>query len=214
MIEVLLIDHPGLYQEGLKKFLARQKDISIKDEVFSGKEALKYIRKTDYDVIILELEGFDYDGLATVRKIKAINSSAKILVLNMNAEEKYGILSFREGALGYITHHEKLNDFLEAIHKVAEGGRYVSHRVAENFMAKLDIYSKIPDLAKLSRREYDVMMAVIDGKSRREIGREMHLSISTVSAHHIHMLKKLGLKNDVELTKYLIEEGIITTSRS
>jgi len=209
MIEILLIDHPGLCSEALKQVLSQQKDLFIKNEAFSGMEAIKYIMQEDYDVIILEIPMNQHDGLKIMKQIKDIKPSSNILVLNMNSEIQYGMQAFQEGASGYITQNETLDDFLFAIHKVAEGGKYVSQRVAEKIVTKLDSCSEKFGFSKLSEREYDAMLKIASGESMKKIAEELHVSSSSISTYHRRILNKLGLKNNAELIRYLMEEKII-----
>ena len=209
MIRILLADDHTLFREGLKQIFSDTNDIVVEGEASSGQEVIENMRKKKYDAVVLDISMPDMNGLEVLKKLKNQNSNIPILILSMYSEEQYAVRVFRAGADGYITKTQASKELIDAIRKVAEGGKYVSDTVAEKLVISLDPGLERPNYEKLSDREYQVMILIASGKTVKEIADELQLRVSTVSTLRSRILKKLNLKNNAQIMHYAIGEKLI-----
>jgi len=209
MIRILLADDHTLFREGLKQIFSDTNDIVVVGEASSGREVIENMMKKKYDAVVLDISMPDMSGLEVLKQLKNQNSNIPILILSMYSEEQYAVRVFRAGADGYITKTQASKELIDAIRKVAEGGKYVSETVAEKLVISLDPGLESPNYEKLSDREYQVMILIASGKTVKEIANELQLRVSTVSTLRSRILKKLNMKNNAQIMHYAIEEKLI-----
>jgi DNA-binding NarL/FixJ family response regulator len=209
MIRVFLADDHTLFREGLKQIFSDTKDIVVKGEGSSGQEVINKIEQQNYDVVILDISMPDMNGLEILKQVKTKKPETAILILSMYAEDQYAVRAFRAGAAGYLTKAQAPNELLDAIRKIAVGGKYISEDAAEKLVTSLDPTIVTPDFQKLSDREYQIMLMIASGKTVREIAVELVLSGSTVSTLRARLLKKMNFKNNSEITHYVMQEKLI-----
>jgi two-component system, NarL family, invasion response regulator UvrY len=131
-------------------------------------------------------------------------------MLSMYPEEQYAVRSLRSGASGYLTKDSAPDELISAIRKVSSGGKYVSASLAEKLAHKLGADMENPLHEALSDREYQVMCMIASGKAVKEIGEELSLSVKTVSTYRSRILNKMRLKGNAELTRYAIDNKLVT----
>ena len=209
MIRVLIADDHPLVREGLKRILEAYPDIVVTGEAGSGQELLKKARENDYDVALLDISMPGRNGLDVLKQLKNIKPDLHILVLSIFPEELYGVRAIKAGASGYLTKKSSPEKLITAIKKVAKGEKYINHSLSEKlaFYIKTDAKKSLHE--NLSDREYQVMCMIASGKTVKEIAEELSLAVSTVSTHRAHILEKMNMKNNAELTYYAIKEGLI-----
>ena len=130
-------------------------------------------------------------------------------MLSMYSEGQYAIRSLKAGASGYLTKESAPEELIEAIRKVSRGGKYVSASLAEKLVSHLNRKTEIPAHETLSDREHQVMTMIASGKTVTEIADQLSLSVKTISTNRARALKKMGLKNNSELTLYAVKHGLI-----
>jgi two-component system invasion response regulator UvrY len=209
MIQLLLVDDHTLFREGLKQIFSDTNDIVVAAEASSGQEALNKIKENNCDVVILDISMPDMNGINVLKQIRKLKFNVPILILSMYSEEQYAISAYQAGADGYLTKSEAPKELLNAVRKVASGGKYVGEGAAEKLVTSLNGNNKFPYYKKLSHREYQVMLMIGKGKSIKKISEELNLRSSTVSTLKARMFKKLKMKNNEEIVKYVNEEGLI-----
>jgi len=210
MIRILLVDDHAMFREGIRKILEETKDIRLTGEAGSAKEALELVRKNNFDVVLLDIHLPDRDGLDVLKQILAIKPNLKVLVLTIYEEDKFAIRTFESGASGYITKNRAGKELIDAIYKVYKGGRYVSHAFSEKYFDEYpEKKTRKKAHKKLTDREIQVLVALAQGKSPKEIAHNFHLSVNTVNTYKHRIYNKLGIRNIAELTYYAIKEGLI-----
>jgi len=209
VIQLFLADDHTLFREGIKQILSNYKDISVTGEADNGEETLKNIRRHGYDVILLDNALPDMDSLEILKQIKNMRPNSRILILSLYSEGKNAIQAFKAGACGYLSMRESIAELISAIRRVATGEKYVSRAIAEALVSHLDELPYQPKHQQLSKREYQVMLRIAAGKSIKEIGRELDLKSSTVSTLRRRMLRKMEMKNNADITRYVIEEHLL-----
>ncbi len=210
MIRVIICDDHPIVREGLRLVLNDAKDIVLEDEAANGHELLEKLRKRSCDVIILDMSFPDFpDGLEILKAVKAERPRPAVLVLSMHSEEQSAVRALRGGAAGYLVKGSATGEILAAIRKVAAGGRYVSPPLAEMLAADLESDRLKPAHESLSDQEYKVLCLLAAGKSLSGTSRELGVSPSTVGTYRSRIMSKLGLKNNAELVRYALKEGLI-----
>jgi DNA-binding NarL/FixJ family response regulator len=209
MIHVHIADDHVIVRRGVIQILSEDPEIFISGEASSGREALRLVRERRCDVLLLDISMPDGNGLEVLDELAKFTPRPKILILSMYPESQYARRALKSGADGYLTKDSLPEELLTAIHRVAVGRKYVSHRLAEELAGELagEGGEDAPHKS-LSQREYMVMCRLAAGKSVGEIGVEMALSVSTVSTYRSRILEKLGVKNTAEIIRYAIQHGL------
>ncbi len=209
MIKILIADDHTIVREGIKQILADTADMVVAGEATNGYEVLEQIRKEDWDVVVLDLAMPGKDGLDTLKELKIEKPKLPVLVLSMHPEEQYAVRLLKAGASGYLTKESAPEELIAAIRKVSQKGKYVSSSLGEKLAFYLESDSEKPVHEVLSDREYRVMLMIASGKTVKEIGEEMFLSIKTISTYRVRALKKMGMKNNAAFTYYAVKHNLL-----
>ncbi len=209
MIKLLLADDHTLVRKGLIQILFEFSDIESIDEAKDGKEALKKIYAHDYDLVLLDISLPGRSGLDVLKQIKSIRPDLQVLILSMHPEEQYAVRALRAGAAGYVTKESAPDELMEAIRKVVRGGKYITSTLAERLAFEIDIKSGADLHESLSDREYQVMCMIASGKTVKDIGEILDLSVKTISTHRARILRKMSMKNNAQLIHYAIKNSLV-----
>lgn len=209
MIKVCVVDDHTIVREGLKRIIAEHSEMAVTGETGDGQEALKVIKSGHFDVVLLDITMPTKSGLDVLKELRAESPSLPVLILTMHAEDQYALRVLRAGAAGYLTKDAAPAQLIEAIRKVIRGGKYVSSELAEKLAFDLDGHSARPPHEILSDREYQVLCMIASGKTVTEIAGALFLSVKTISTYRVRLLEKLNMKNNAELTRYAIKEGLV-----
>lgn len=206
-IKVLIADDHSVVRRGVLQILADDPEISLIEEAGSGRQALKALREQDYDLLLLDISMPDGSGLDVLEELRGQSRRPRVLVLSMFPEKQYALRALKLGADGYLTKESLPEELLAAIHRVAEGGKYVNLALAEQLVNEL---AGIPggSTRELSERELEVMNLLAAGKGITEIAELLMLSPSSISTYRMRILGKLGLANTAEIIRYVIENKI------
>jgi DNA-binding NarL/FixJ family response regulator len=209
MIKVILADDHSLFREGVKRILTDSTGIVVVDEARDGLDLLEKLKKRDCNVVLLDISMPGRSGLDILKQLKSERPDLAVLILSMHAEEEYAERMLQGGAAGYLVKQCSPDELIEAIHKAAEGKKYITSSLAELLATHLGRKSdKLPH-ETLSDREYEVMCMIASGKSVKEIADELSLSNKTISAHRAHILEKLNLKNNAQLIHYAMQNKLV-----
>ncbi|MDA8432186.1 MAG: response regulator transcription factor [Nitrospiraceae bacterium] len=208
MIRILVADDHRIVREGLKQILAENPDMTVTDEASNGQEVLTKIRKTECDVVLLDISMPGRSGLDILKQLKTERPRLSVLVLSMYSEEQYAMRALRAGAAGYMTKESAPDELIDAIRKVSTGRKYISPSVAEKMAFSLADDERPPH-ENLSDREYQVMCMIASGKTIKAIADELSLSVKTVSTYRTRILEKMKMKNNAELTHYSIQNRLV-----
>lgn len=210
MIRIMLVDDHRLVRAGLKRVLTEVADMEVVAEASSGEEALDQVRTVTPDIILMDINMPGIGGLEATRRLLQRSPTTKVIVVSMHLEEPYPSRMLAAGAAGYISKDSAADEVVTAIRRVNGGGHYVAADVAGNLAASL---VKGPSGAspfdQLSQRETQVMLMVTKGYSTQEISDRLHLSPKTVSTYRYRLFEKLGVGNDVELTRMAMRYGLL-----
>lgn len=209
MINILIADDHSIVREGLKQIVTQSPEMAVVGEAINGQQVLELVHKKDYDLILLDIAMPGRGGIDTLKQLKILKPKIPILILSMYPEEQYAIRAIKAGASGYLTKESAPDELIGAIKKVALGGKYVSPTLAEKLVEELGSDTEQNDHTILSDREYQVMIMIASGRTVREIGDELSLSVKTISTNRTRALKKMGMKNNAEFTYYAVKKGLV-----
>jgi len=208
-LKILITDDHKIVREGLKEILLHLPEISVIEEAKNGDEALAMISKEDFDLILLDISLPDISGLEVLQSIKRKHPLQRVLMLSMYTQEHYALRTLKMGASGYLTKDTASEELIEAVRKIAAGGKYISSSMAENIAHRIENdYSK-PLHETLSEREFGIMLMIAAGKPLREIGNELFISGKTVSTYRSRIMRKMEMKKNSELIQYCMKNGLV-----
>ncbi len=210
MIRVLLADDHNLVRAGVKDLLEKAGDIEIIAEAADGIEAVSEFRRVLPDVVVLDISMPVMDGIDACKQIKALDASAKILILSVHTEEQYAIRLMHAGALGYITKRTSSSELHEAVCAVAKGNIFLPPAIKDIIMKQL-LHSNghLEPLENLTDRELQVFTLIAQGKKMREAAVTLGLSEKTVENYRSRILAKLNLKRSVDLITFAHQHGLV-----
>ena len=212
MIELLLADDHTLLREGLKRVLHQTSDILVEGEAGNGQEALTLLSQRHWDALVLDLSMPGRDGIDLIRQIRNDYPKVPILVLTMHGEQQYVTRAIKAGAAGYLTKDSAAEELVQAVRKVAIGGRFLSRTLAENVaFEKHGNHEDLPHLL-LSDREFSVFRLLAAGLNNSEIAQHLFISVKTVSTYKAPLLFKMQLRSQTDLARYAIKHHLIDES--
>ena len=208
-IRILIADDHPIVRAGFKLVISDTQDMTVADEAGNGQEVLNLIRKHDYDIVLLDISMPGRNGLEVLKDLKAEKPKLPVMILSIYPEEQYAVRALRAGASGYMTKASAPNELIAAIRKISQGGKYISASLAEKLTDYLDEDASKPLHEKLSDREYQVMLLIASGKTVSDIADELCLSVKTISTYRSHIIEKMRLKNNAEITLYAVQNKLV-----
>ena len=209
MIRVFIVDDHEIIRQGLKMILKEAADLGVVGEAQDGIEALRKIKNTDCDVMLLDMNMPGRSGIDLLADIKALKPKMHILVLSIHPEDKFALRTLKAGASGYLCKDTALEELVVAIRKIHSKGRYISNTLAEQLAFSIIPENETPAANQLSSRENEILVKIASGVKVKDIAEELGLSISTVFTYRLRIFEKLNIKNNVELTHYAIENKLV-----
>jgi two-component system invasion response regulator UvrY len=210
VIRVLVVDDHAIVREGLKQILASRSDMKVTGEAATRDEVLTMTRAEHFDVVILDITLGQHSGIELLSHLRHEHSALPVLILSMHPEEQYAARLLRAGAAGYLSKESAPDRLVEAILKVAAGGRYVSAAMAERLA--FDVSSGSADREphdRLSDREFQIFQLIANGARPTEIAENLNLSVKTVSTHRTRILTKMGFRSNAQIIHYAVRHGLV-----
>jgi DNA-binding NarL/FixJ family response regulator len=213
-IRVLLADDHTIVRNGIMSLLESSPEIEIVGEAQDGAEALTKVKELLPDVLMIDIAMPVMNGIEAVQEVSKLYKQTRSLMLSMHNNEDYIIKSVEAGAYGYLLKDTTRDEILRALQTVARGEKYfspsVSHIIVSSYLQKVKSTEngKVKK-AKLSKKEKAIVKFIINGDSSREIAEKLNLSIRTVDNHRANMMKRLGVKNALELVKKVKDEQLV-----
>ena len=197
----LVEDHP-IFRKGLAQLINNEEDMTVCGEAEDTISAMKAIKKSKPDLIIVDISLKDRSGIDLIKDTRDEFTNMPIIVLSMHDEKIYAERTLRAGAKGYIMKQEAPETIIKAIHHVLNGNIFVSDEIATRIFSMMaDGKSNLENspIDRLSDRELEVFELIGQGFGTRQIARKLYISIKTVENHRIHIKEKLSLKTAIEL---------------
>jgi DNA-binding NarL/FixJ family response regulator len=208
-IRVLLVDDHAIVRTGVKLMLSSEADMAVAGEAGSAEEALQLIRNEDFDVALVDIAMPGKNGLDLLKRLRAEKPHIAVLMLSTYAEDIYAVRALKMGAAGYIAKDSPPSALIAAVRKASAGSKYVSPALVEK-LATMVSENIVTSHEALSNRELEVLKLIAAGESLNHIAGKLHLSPHTVTTYRSRILTKMGLSNNAELTRFAIENGLIT----
>jgi two-component system, NarL family, invasion response regulator UvrY len=208
MIRVLVADNHPVVRLGIKAIVAEVPDMEV-DEAGSGQEPGNKASKDKYDIIIFEIFRPAGNGLDLLRKLRKNFPKAAILIFTLLPEDQFAVRALKMGAAGYLSKQSEPEDLIRAIHKIAQGKKYISDDQAELLANNLDLNFNKPVHEKLTDREYQVFILVTSGKRQKEIADFLSLTKATIAVYQNKIYAKMMMSNKSDLVRYAIKNNLV-----
>lgn len=211
-IKVLLVDDHKIVRDGIKLMLEPQAGIDVVAEAESGVKVKKLLEDLSVDVIVMDINMPDMNGIATTKMVKDQNPEIKILALTMSSDDSHIRQMVQAGASGYIMKSAGRDELTKAIREVMEGKHYFSDQATHSIMMDLvknKGKSSAPDPIHITNRELEVLQMIVKEHTNHEIADKLYISPRTVDAHRRNLLQKTGARNTAGLVKYAFQNGLV-----
>jgi two-component system, NarL family, invasion response regulator UvrY len=208
-MKILICDDHKIVRDGLRQILLQLAEVEYIGEAGDGDETLDLLKKEHFDIVLLDISLPGRSGLEVLLSIKAKWPDINVLILSMHPQEQYAIRALKLGASGYLTKDTASEELLVAVKKVGAGGKFISQAFAEKIAFQIERDSTLKEHEILSTREFEIMIKLAVGKPLQEIGNELFISVKTVSTYRSRIMKKMGTKNNADLTRYCISNNLI-----
>ena len=207
MIKVALVDDHLLVRNGIKSLLEEDQSIQVIAEGNNGIEAIDLVADQQPDILVIDVRMPLMDGIEAVKNINKTDTKTQCIVLSMHDSEEYIIKAIEAGAKGYLLKDTGKNEFLKAIKMVYNGGKYFSGDISDIIMShyvenkKSDNENSKTPSHGLTKKEIEILQLILTGKTNQEIADELDKSKRTIETHRFNLMKKLQVKNLIELTR-------------
>lgn len=214
MIRVFIADDHAVVRDGLCYLLEAQPDLTVVGDAGNGREAVALVKELRPDVVLMDISMPELNGIdATIQITQAVPETS-VIILSMKGTAEHVFRALQAGAQGYILKDSAGKEIVEAVRAVHGGSRYFSDEVMStlvtDYMQQRQNEPAKSPLERLSEREREILMFVVEGKSSVEIGEILFLSPKTVETYRSRLMQKLGLKDLPSLVKFAVQHGLIS----
>lgn len=213
-IKILIADDQKLIREGLKVLLEMEEDFEIIGEATNGVEAYEFYIKLKPDIVLMDIQMPVMNGVEAIKKIKEVDSQAKIIILTTFDDDQYVYDGLKSGALGYILKDTSIEKLSETIRIVYKGGALIEPSITKKILSEISKIEK-PKIKKeelieeLNLREIEILKLISKGYTNQEIADKLDLSVGTVKNYVTTILQKIGARDRTEAALIAKEIGII-----
>ncbi|MBA3746755.1 MAG: response regulator transcription factor [Solirubrobacterales bacterium] len=208
-MRLLIADDHGIVRGGLRLLLDRQLDMQVVAEAADGAEAVALALRERPDICVLDVAMPKMTGLQATVEIRAHAPEISVLVLSMHDDERYLYEALQAGAAGYVLKREADTVLVDAVRAVSRGEPFLTNVVERSLVREWMEDDSTGPVEPLTLREREVLKLIAEAHTNREIGEVLHLAEKTVESHRANLLRKLGMRDRVELVRYAIRRGLI-----
>jgi DNA-binding NarL/FixJ family response regulator len=208
-MRLLIADDHGVVRGGLKLLLERQGDMEVVAEAGDGAEAVQQALAERPDVCILDVSMPKLTGLQAAREIRQQAPDVDVLILSMHDDDRYLFEALKAGAGGYVLKKEADQFLVDAVRAVVRGEPFLTNAAQRALVREWMSDDSTGPVEPLTPREQEVLKLIAEAHTNREIGEILHLAEKTVESHRGNLLRKLGMRDRVELVRYAIRRGLI-----
>jgi len=199
MIKVVIADNHPIIRMGVSKVLEDANGFEVIDAVATTSELFEKLEKVSPDVLMLEMDIPEINGIATLRKIKKEYPEIKVLMYSGQSEDVYALSTIRAGAFGYLSKASDIDYIISAVRKVSEGNMFITNELAQRLAFDEGTQKPRRFFRKLSTREVEVLKLLASGKRNKDVAIGLNLNEKTVSTYKARLMKKLNVDNMVDL---------------
>lgn len=209
MTRIVIADDHAVVRKGLRLILADAEELQVCGEAASADELLTLLHTRPVDAVILDVALGDRDGIEVLKQIRASFPRLPVLIISMHSEDVFAMRALRAGASGYIEKSAAPDLLLDAVRRVAGGGKYASAAMTDRLMASVtgEAATALPH-ERLSDREFEIFRLLGSGQSVTEIARALNLSVKTVSSHRTRILAKTGFETNADIVDYVLSNRL------
>ena len=208
-MKLLIADDHGIVRGGLRLLIDRQHDMQVVAEAADGIEAVELALRERPDICVLDVAMPRMTGLQATHEIRAHAPDIAVLLLSMHDDERYLFEALQAGAAGYVLKQEADQALLSAMHAVMRGEPFMTNAAERSLVREWMADDSTGPVEPLTQREREVLKLIAEAHTNREIGELLHLAEKTVESHRANLLRKLGMRDRVELVRYAIRRGLI-----
>jgi DNA-binding NarL/FixJ family response regulator len=208
-MRVLIADDHGIVRSGIRLLLDRQPDMEVVAEASDGVEAIDEALSNRPDLCILDVGMPRMTGLQATRAIRSHLPDARVLILSMHDDENYLFEALKAGASGYVLKREADQDLVSAIRAVARGEAFLTNAAERSMIRQWMADGSEGPTVPLTPREEEVVKLIAEAYTNAQIAGILHLSEKTIESHRANVLRKLGMRDRVELVRYAIRRGLV-----
>ncbi len=209
MIELMIADDHAIVREGIKKILALTSDIVVKDQAVDGPDVMQKLKdSTGFDLLLLDLTMPGVSGMDLIAGIKTAYPGLPMLVFSMHNEPQVASRAIKAGACGFISKDCDPEILLDAIRRVAGGGKYIDPLLAEQLAFDAMLPEERAPHSLLSEREFEVFALLVKGKRVNEIASLLCISNKTVSTHKLNLMVKMKCTSTADLVHYAVAHDL------
>jgi two-component system invasion response regulator UvrY len=209
MTKVLIADDHAVVRAGLRELLLQRGSFSVVGEASDGDQVLKIAGEVPADVLLLDVSMPGPPFLDVLQRVRTQFPALRVLVLTMHPEDQFAVRALRAGASGYLTKDRTPAELVDAVIRIARGGRYISATLAERLSWALDGDFRAPPHDALSDREMQVLLLLGAGHSVKEASETLRLSMKTVSTFRKRMMKKMSFLTNADAVQYVVRQGLL-----
>lgn len=208
-MNILIADDHGIVRGGLRLLLEQQDDFTVVGEAADGQEALEMSLALRPDVCVLDVSMPKLTGLQVAHELHQQNPGITTLMLSMHDDDRYLFEALKAGASGYVLKREADQFLVNAIRSVAEGSPFLTNAAQGSLVRSWIADEAATPQEPLTPREQEVLKLIAEAHTNKQIGEILHLSEKTVESHRGNILRKLGMRDRVELVRYAIRRGLV-----
>jgi len=211
-IKLLLADDHALVREGIRSSLVRHPRISVVGEACSGKDAVRKTMELSPDVVLMDLNMPEMSGIEATPIIRAKRPDTRVIALTVHDNKEYVFQILRSGASGYLLKDTSAEELVRAIESVVRGDAFFSPHISTLLLKDyVRSSNEQPGRSKttLSQREKEVLLAIAQGSTNKEVAVQLGLSVRTVDTYRVRIKRKLGARNTAELLRHAREQGVL-----
>lgn len=209
MLKILLVDDHILLRHGLKKIIDENFNEVFYGEAGNSADAIKMTIKHHWDIVVMDINIPGRNGIDVIEELKTRNFNTPILVLSMYPEEQFAMRVIKAGAQGYLTKNSAPTEIVNAFHSLLKGKQYITEPVAQILISELRNEAQLHVHSILSNRELQVLQLIGKGLSVSQIGKELSLSVKTISTYRSKILAKMNMKSNADIIFYVIKNNLI-----
>jgi DNA-binding NarL/FixJ family response regulator len=211
-VSILLADDHPIVRQGLHHLLENESNFQVIGEAGDGLEAVAMVDRLQPDVLVVDMMMPGLNGLEVIRQALKRQPNIRVIVLSMQSADAYLVEALKSGASGYVLKETGPSELVRAVHEVIKGNQYISPKLSERLShTQKKKVNKIPidPYESLTDREREILQMAAEGRTSTQIAQKLSISPRTAELHRSHMMKKLGLHNQMDVLRYALKRGIL-----
>jgi two-component system, NarL family, invasion response regulator UvrY len=208
-LHVLIIDDHAAIRRGLQTMLEDEfEDVEVSG-AGDAPSAVEQLRARSFEIVLCDINLPGRNGIEALKEIKFAQPNTPVLMLSMHPEEQFAIRALKAGASGYLTKSCEPEELVTAVKTLLAGRKYINASVAEQLASSVLQPGERAPHERFSDREHEVFLLLASGKAVKEAAAELNLSVKTISTHREHILRKMGMRTNADLTLYAVKNGLV-----